>query len=77
MYICTRTRMSVEWDPAKALANLRKHGVRFVDAVDALEDDAAITIGEDHESEDRWVTIGMDSLARIMRRTYEERIRLQ
>jgi uncharacterized DUF497 family protein len=31
----------VEWDPVKARANLRKHGVRFADAVMALEDGIA------------------------------------
>jgi uncharacterized DUF497 family protein len=33
--------MAVEWDPAKARANLRKHGIRFADAVTALEDASA------------------------------------
>jgi uncharacterized DUF497 family protein len=30
-----------EWDPVKAAANLRKHGVDFADAVAVLEDEAA------------------------------------
>jgi uncharacterized DUF497 family protein len=33
--------MAVEWDPAKARTNLRKHGVRLADAVTALEDENA------------------------------------
>jgi uncharacterized DUF497 family protein len=33
-----------EWDPAKAKANLRKHGIRFADAVIALEDENAISV---------------------------------
>jgi len=35
--------MAAEWDPAKAKANLRKHGVRFADAVTALEDEHGIS----------------------------------
>jgi uncharacterized DUF497 family protein len=31
-----------EWDPAKAVANLRKHGISFEDAVSAFDDVNAI-----------------------------------
>ena len=31
------TQMAVEWDPAKARTNFRKHGIRFADAVSALK----------------------------------------
>jgi uncharacterized DUF497 family protein len=56
----------VEWDPAKAKANLRDHGIRFADAVTALEDEQAISVRDDRESDDRWVTIGVDSLSRLL-----------
>jgi uncharacterized DUF497 family protein len=36
--------MVVEWDPAKAQQNVRKHGVSFADAVTALEDERARTV---------------------------------
>jgi uncharacterized DUF497 family protein len=71
--------MAAQWDPAKARANLRKHGVRFADAVTVLEDERAISVRDDREDEDRWVTIGMDSLARILVVVYTwrgEQIRL-
>ena len=71
--------MAVEWDPAKARANFRKHAVRFADAVVALEDEHAITIRDDSENEDRWIAMGMDSLARILVVVYTwrgERIRV-
>jgi uncharacterized DUF497 family protein len=56
-----------EWDPAKARANLKKHGIRFADAVVALEDDSALTIEEIVASgERRWVTLGMDARARLL-----------
>jgi uncharacterized DUF497 family protein len=59
-------RVFIEWDPIKARANLRKHGIRFADAVTALEDERAISTRDAQEEEERWVTIGMDALARIL-----------
>lgn len=56
----------VEWDPRKATANLKKHGVDFADAATVLYDDRAITIRDDESGEERYVTIGMDALARIL-----------
>ena len=35
--------MRFEWDPPKAEANLRTHGVSFAEAVTVLEDDFALT----------------------------------
>jgi uncharacterized DUF497 family protein len=68
-----------EWDPAKARANFRKHGIRFAEAVVAFEDDSAITIRDDAADEERWVAIGMDAAARVLVVVYtwrRERIRL-
>jgi uncharacterized DUF497 family protein len=56
----------VEWDSRKAAANLKKHGVDFADAATVLHDDQAITIRDDEAGEERYVTIGMDALARIL-----------
>jgi uncharacterized DUF497 family protein len=59
--------MDCEWDPAKARANLRKHGVDFADAVIALEDDLALTIADpDAEGEERFVSLGMDAGGRLL-----------
>jgi hypothetical protein len=71
--------MQTEWDAAKAKANLRKHRVRFADAVTALEDTRAISVRDEGAGEERWITIGMDSLGRILVVVYtwrEERVRL-
>lgn len=38
----------------------------FADAVSILEDDAAITIDDEHPEEDRYVTIGMNALGQIL-----------
>ncbi|MBM3726430.1 MAG: BrnT family toxin [Acidobacteria bacterium] len=62
--------MAVEWDPGKAASNARKHGVRFADAISALEDERAITVPDDTGEEQRWVTIGMDGLARVLTVVY-------
>lgn len=55
-----------QWDPRKAATNLHKHGVRFSDAVGALEDPRALTIEEDTAAELRYITIGMDAFARVL-----------
>ena len=58
--------MNYEWDPNKAKSNYKKHGIRFADAVGVFEDEDAITIEDDHEKEDRFITIGRDFLSRIL-----------
>ncbi len=72
--------MESEWDPAKARANFTKRGVRFVDAVTALEDDSALTIRDlSSEGEERWVTMGLDASGRLLVVVYTwrgERVRL-
>ena len=71
--------MEAEWDRAKTHANLRKHGVHFADAVTALEDARAISVREEWLDEERWISIGMDSLGRIPVVVYtwrDERVRL-
>jgi uncharacterized DUF497 family protein len=66
--------MAVEWDPAKARSNFRKHGIRFADAVLALEDERAISVRDETEGEERWITIGMDGLARLLVVVYTWRV---
>lgn len=59
--------MSYEWDPAKARANFAKHGVHFADAVAVLEDDLALTLRDpSSEDEERWITLGKNSLGRVI-----------
>lgn len=38
----------------------------FADVVSILEDDAAITIDDEHPEEDRYITIGMNALGQIL-----------
>ena len=61
------------------MANLRKHGVRFTDAYAVLEDELAVTTEDPHPDEERYVTIGLDSLGRVLVVCYTwrgERIRI-
>ena len=58
--------MKYEWDPNKAKSNFKKHGIRFADVVGVFEDENAITIEDDHQKEDRFITIGRDFLSRIL-----------
>jgi hypothetical protein len=56
-----------EWDPVKANANFRKHGVYFSDAVGVLEDEFALTMRDPFsEEEERWITLGMDLMGRLL-----------
>ena len=59
--------LTFEWDESKRRANLAKHRIDFADAVTAFEDDNAITLpDEDSDEEDRFVTMAMDALGRLL-----------
>ena len=59
--------MSYQWDPGKATSNREKHSVDFADAVGVFEDEWALTIKEEYiAGEQRFVTMGMDSLGRVL-----------
>jgi len=58
--------MNVEWDSGKAALNFRKHVVDFSDAATVLYDEIAVTIPDTLATEERFATIGMDALGRIL-----------
>lgn len=59
--------MDFEFDPVKARSNLRKHGVSFAHAEQALRDNMAVTVEDpDALGEQRFVTLGMDALGRVL-----------
>jgi uncharacterized protein len=63
-----------EWDPRKAGANLRTHGVSFAKAMTVLEDDFALTREEtDVVGEPRFVTLGLSYLANLLVVVYTHR----
>jgi hypothetical protein len=61
-------RLSVEWDPAKAGSNLRKHGVSFEEAATVLEDPLSITLDDpDHSrTEQRFLLLGRSATDRSL-----------
>jgi uncharacterized DUF497 family protein len=57
-----------QWDQERARSNKRKHGVDFADATAVLSDERAITMPDELSAvnEERFLTLGRDSLARIL-----------
>ena len=70
----------IEFDPDKAASNLRKHKVSFAHAEQALRDTLAFTMDDpDSDGELRLITLGMDSLGRLLIVVYTpraERVRI-
>lgn len=60
--------MIYEWDPEKAKANLRKHGVSFEEAATVFLDPLAVTYRDpDHsDGEEREITIGHSTKERVV-----------
>jgi uncharacterized DUF497 family protein len=66
--------MRFQYDPAKAVANLKKHGVSLADAEGVLEDPLALTVNDpDSEGETRFITIGLGSAGELLVVVYTER----
>lgn len=67
--------MDFEWNPKKAAANRRKHGVSFEEASSALRDAFSATAHDpDHsKDEDRFVTFGVSSRGRLLAVSHTER----
>jgi uncharacterized protein len=64
-----------EWDPDKAESNFKKHGVSFEEARTILSDPLEMTIFDpDHsDDEDRFISMGVSDLRRILVVSYTER----
>lgn len=63
--------MQIEFDPAKAAANLKKHGVSFAEAATCLMDETALAREDgDVRGEQRWVLIGMSAQGRLLTVVY-------
>jgi uncharacterized protein len=63
------------WDPTKAAANLRKHGVTFEEAVTVFYDPLAATFPDpDHsEEEERLITVGYSARGGLLVVCHAER----
>jgi len=57
-----------EWDRNKAQTNLSKHKISFENASTVFKDRQAISIADEEHSqeEERWLTIGMDTVTRTL-----------
>ena len=59
--------MWVQYDPVKAAANVRKHGVSFADAEGVLADPLSVTIEDpDAQRERRYIAIGSGNLGELL-----------
>lgn len=57
-----------QWDPRKAAANLRKHGVSFSEAEEVFADEHGLLLDdpEHSEIEDRFVLLGSNAGGRLL-----------
>ncbi len=57
-----------EWDPRKAAANRRKHGVSFTEAESVFGDEHALLLDdpEHSEAEDRFLLLGLSAALRVL-----------
>ena len=66
-----------EWDPVKAEANFKKHGIRFEEAMTVFDDDRSITIFDfnhsKEKSEERYVDLGRSHSGNMLCVLYTER----
>ena len=62
------SELRFDWDPAKAAANRRKHGVSFEEAQSVFWDDLALFDDDpDHSAEeDRFLLLGLSSRPRLL-----------
>jgi uncharacterized protein len=67
---------SFEWDPAKNLKNIQKHGVGFELSASVFLDPHALTVFDiNHsESEERWISLGICQTGTlvVVHHTFEE-----
>jgi len=64
-----------EWDPEKAEANLKNHGVSFAEAVTVFGDPLSMNMPDpDHsEGEHRFIVMGMSDRYRLLVVSYTDR----
>ncbi|NJR63304.1 MAG: BrnT family toxin [Cyanobacteria bacterium CRU_2_1] len=60
--------MEFEWNPEKAVSNLRKHNVSFQEATTVFDDSLSVTFPDpDHSiGENRYVIIGMSRSGQLL-----------
>lgn len=67
--------LEFEWDPVKAAANQRKHGVGFAEAATVFGDPLSVTVDDPRHSveEERYVLFGRSERGRLLAVMHTER----
>ena len=67
--------LEFEWDPEKARANARKHGVTFFEASEVFDDDHSLSVRDpDHSADEgRYLIFGMSKVGRHLVVSYTDR----
>jgi uncharacterized DUF497 family protein len=65
--------LEFEWDPVKAAANRRKHGVSFEEAMSAFLDPFGIYFPASRRSEQRFCLLAMSARERVLFTVHAER----
>ncbi len=62
------SELRFEWDPAKAAANLKKHGIGFDEAKSVFADEQAKIIADPQHSdyEDRFILLGLSAKLKLL-----------
>ncbi len=62
------SELRFEWDPAKAAANLKKHGIGFAEAKSVFADEQAKIIADPQhsQSEDRFILLGLSTKLKLL-----------
>jgi len=62
------TELRFEWNPAKAVANLKKHGIGFDEARSVFADERAKLIADPSHSddEDRFILLGLSTKLKLL-----------
>jgi len=62
------SKITFEWDASKASINKKKHGISFEEAKSVfLDDNAAVIHDPEHsQDEDRFVILGLSTIARVL-----------
>jgi len=67
--------MEFEWNPDKAVINLRKHSISFQEAATVFDDSLSVTFPDSDHSigEDRYVIIGMSGSGQLLVASHTDR----
>lgn len=65
--------MNITYDPAKNKINRKKHRIDLADVEGVFYDDRAITVEDRDHAEERFVTLGIDGIGRLLVVAYHYR----